>query len=77
VQQRRNGDVVGQIRDHRGRLDGQLVAAKGQDVAVDYRQALGFAVGVLGDGLRQPFGQYRIDFDGGDGRAAVEQRQGQ
>ncbi|BCP19496.1 hypothetical protein MINTM023_12850 [Mycobacterium intracellulare] len=32
---------------------------------------------MFGDGVRQSFGQHRIDFDGGDGGAPVQQRERQ
>ncbi|WP_304528472.1 rRNA adenine N-6-methyltransferase family protein, partial [Mycobacterium sp. E1715] len=51
-----NRDVVGQVGDDRVGLRGQLVPAKGQDVAVEHGEPLQFAVRVFGDGLRQPIG---------------------
>ena len=75
MQQRRHRNVVRKIGNYRCWRYCQLVTADCQDVAVQHGQLLDLAVGVFGNGLRQPLREYRVDFDGDHGGAAVEQSQ--
>jgi hypothetical protein len=78
VQQGGDGDVVRQVGHQRRRLVGQLGPLQVKDVAVEHRQPIDLAVGMLGDGLRQLPRQKRIDLHGGHPGAPIEQgkRQG-
>ena len=77
MQDGRDRDVVRQIRHHRCRLGSQVVGTDGQHVAVDHVEPLDLAVRVLGHRLRQPLGQHRVDLDGADRTATVQQCQGE
>ena len=77
MQQRGNGDVVRQVGDQSSRLVGKLTTGQVQDVAVEHRQPVDLAVGVLRDSDRQLAGQHGIDLHRGHARSAIEQSQGQ
>ena len=77
MQQCGHGDVVRQVGHQGGGLIGEVSTPDTEDVAVEHRQPVDLAVRVLGDRFREPFSQHRVDFDGGDVRAAIKQGQGQ
>ncbi len=75
MQQRRHRDVVRQVGDKGRRLVLQVVRLQLEHVAMQHAEPVDLAVRVLGDGVRQLPREQRIDFHGGDPRAAIKQRQ--
>jgi hypothetical protein len=70
-----NRHVVGQVRDQRGRLLGQVARLQIQHVVMKHGEPVDLAVRVLGDGVRQLACQHRVDLHGGDLGTAVQQRE--